>query len=118
MIRNSVVLPQPDGPSSEKNSPARIERLTFDSASTVPNRRTIFSTSTAGASFPKAGGVTSGEMGSWAEGVCTGRGLANEAGKTNQILNLQVGRAGDMAVRKILFSHRLNAILLLEAPKA
>ena len=24
MVRRSVVLPQPDGPSSEKNSPARI----------------------------------------------------------------------------------------------
>jgi hypothetical protein len=27
MVRSSVVLPQPDGPSSEKNSPARIEAL-------------------------------------------------------------------------------------------
>ena len=27
MVRSSVVLPQPDGPSSEKNSPARIVAL-------------------------------------------------------------------------------------------
>jgi hypothetical protein len=26
MVRRSVVLPQPDGPSSEKNSPSRIVR--------------------------------------------------------------------------------------------
>ena len=32
MIRSSVVLPQPDGPSSEKNSPCRISSVVAASA--------------------------------------------------------------------------------------
>ncbi len=38
MQRSSVVLPQPDGPSSEKNSPSRISAETPSSAVTSPNR--------------------------------------------------------------------------------
>ena len=38
IIRSSVVLPQPDGPSSTKNSPAMISRLTLSTAATLPKR--------------------------------------------------------------------------------
>src|SRR3989442_14129964 len=56
MMRSNVVLPQPDGPSSEKNSPLRIETLTRSSASTSPNLRVRFSTSIAGVSIATASG--------------------------------------------------------------
>src|SRR5438067_4475617 len=36
--RNSVVLPQPEGPSSAKNSPRSIDNDTRSTAATVPNR--------------------------------------------------------------------------------
>ena len=36
IMRSSVVLPQPDGPSSEKNSPSRMVRLASSSALNVP----------------------------------------------------------------------------------
>src|SRR5262249_27878713 len=38
-MRNSVVFPQPDGPSSVKNSPSRTESDTLSTARTVPNVR-------------------------------------------------------------------------------
>src|ERR1043165_292085 len=38
-MRNSVVLPQPDGPSSVKNSPSRTAIDTSSTARTVPNVR-------------------------------------------------------------------------------
>jgi hypothetical protein len=38
-MRNSVVLPQPEGPSSVKNSPASIPRLTPSTAVKSPKRR-------------------------------------------------------------------------------
>ena len=38
IIRRLVVLPQPLGPSSEKNSPSRISSETERTASTLPNR--------------------------------------------------------------------------------
>src|SRR5262245_57933546 len=47
MIRSSVVLPQPEGPSSAKNSPSRIARLTPSRAEQSANRRDTRSTSTA-----------------------------------------------------------------------
>ena len=37
MTRSSVVLPQPDGPMNETNSPAAICRSTLASASTAPS---------------------------------------------------------------------------------
>jgi hypothetical protein len=37
MMRNRVVLPQPDGPISETNSPSATRRLTFDKAKTGPS---------------------------------------------------------------------------------
>ena len=37
IIRSVVVLPQPDGPSSETNSPSCNVRLTSCTAGTVPN---------------------------------------------------------------------------------
>src|SRR6185295_18778272 len=40
-IRNNVVLPHPEGPSSAKNSPSRISRLTFSTAVTLPKRLVI-----------------------------------------------------------------------------
>src|SRR5439155_1461066 len=56
MMRSNVVMPQPDGPSSEKNSPLRMETLTRSSASTSPNLRVRFSTSIAGVSIATASG--------------------------------------------------------------
>ena len=46
--RRSVVLPQPDGPSSEKNSPVPIVSETSCSAANEPNRRVTRRTSTIG----------------------------------------------------------------------
>ena len=40
IIRSVVVLPQPEGPSSEKNSPAPISRSSPSTASSSPNRLT------------------------------------------------------------------------------
>ncbi len=37
MSRSTVVLPDPDGPSIEKNSPAAISRSTWSTAVTAPN---------------------------------------------------------------------------------
>ena len=36
IIRSVVVLPQPDGPSSEKNSPVAMSRVTESAASASP----------------------------------------------------------------------------------
>src|SRR5215469_14922004 len=36
-MRSSVVFPQPEGPSNEKNSPAPMSRLTLSTARTPPN---------------------------------------------------------------------------------
>src|SRR5450631_3437693 len=47
MIRNSVVLPEPDGPSSASNSPLAIFRSTPSSAANAPNFFTMFLTSIA-----------------------------------------------------------------------
>src|SRR5580700_11038710 len=44
MMRSSVDLPQPEGPSSTTNSPSRASRVTPRSASLTPNRLVIFST--------------------------------------------------------------------------
>ena len=51
IIRSVVVLPQPDGPRSEKNSPARISRDTRSTASTGPNALAS-STSRISGTFP------------------------------------------------------------------
>src|ERR1700704_5692121 len=37
-MRNNVVLPQPEGPSSAKNSPGSMSRLTLSTATAVPHR--------------------------------------------------------------------------------
>src|SRR3569623_1233286 len=53
MIRSSVVLPEPDGPSSASNSPACTSSLTLSSALNAPNCLTRLRTSivTSGVSF-------------------------------------------------------------------
>ena len=38
-MRSRVVLPQPEGPSRQKNSPASMERLTSSTATKSPKRR-------------------------------------------------------------------------------
>src|SRR5262245_9234922 len=38
IMRNDVVLPQPDGPSREKNSPAAMSRVTPSTATTRPSK--------------------------------------------------------------------------------
>src|SRR5436190_18518668 len=38
ITRSSVVLPQPDGPRKQTNSPASMARLTSSSATTLPKR--------------------------------------------------------------------------------
>ena len=43
IIRSNVVLPQPEGPSSEKNSPFCICRFAFSSARNEPNDLETFS---------------------------------------------------------------------------
>ena len=40
IIRSIVVFPDPDGPSSEKNSPSRTSRSTWSTAATSPKRFT------------------------------------------------------------------------------
>src|SRR5260370_34109048 len=45
MIRSSVVLPEPDGPSSASNSPLATFRSTPSRAANAPNFFTIFVTS-------------------------------------------------------------------------
>ena len=42
IMRSSVVLPQPEGPSSVKNSPASMAMLTWSTAVKVPKRRVTF----------------------------------------------------------------------------
>ncbi len=48
IMRSVVVLPHPDGPSSEKNSPSAMERWSSSTATTSPNRLMTPSSSTAG----------------------------------------------------------------------
>src|SRR5262245_19207037 len=43
IVRSSVVLPQPEGPSSVKNSPSAISSDTSSTARTVPNNRETWS---------------------------------------------------------------------------
>src|ERR1700716_869670 len=45
MIRNSVVLPEPEGPSSARSSPLPTFKSTLSSAVNAPNFFTIFLTS-------------------------------------------------------------------------
>jgi len=45
MIRNSVVFPEPEGPSRATSSPVSIRRLTSCRASYVPKRFRMCSTS-------------------------------------------------------------------------
>src|SRR5436305_14865348 len=47
MIRNSVVFPEPEGPSSASNSPLATLRSTSSSAANAPNLFTMFLTSIA-----------------------------------------------------------------------
>jgi hypothetical protein len=42
-IRSRVVLPQPDGPSSEKNSPSSMDSETLSTATILPKRLVTFS---------------------------------------------------------------------------
>src|SRR5688500_18357244 len=45
MMRRLVVLPQPDGPSSEKNSPALMSSVTLSTATTLPSNVLVTSSS-------------------------------------------------------------------------
>src|SRR5215212_6845078 len=45
MMRRLVVLPQPDGPSSEKNSPALMSSVTPSTATTLPSKVLVTSSS-------------------------------------------------------------------------
>ena len=60
IIRSVVVLPQPDGPSSEKNSPAATSIDTPSTARTPPKR---FSRSTSGSRGRVAGAAIIGRGG-------------------------------------------------------
>ena len=51
IIRRHVVLPEPDGPSMEKNSPSRTSRSTPSTAATSPKRLTTPSRRTATCAF-------------------------------------------------------------------
>src|SRR6516165_12770721 len=52
MILKKVVLPQPDGPSSTKNSPSRTDRLTPSTAVTPPKSFLISLVTTAATGLP------------------------------------------------------------------
>jgi hypothetical protein len=82
-----VVLPQPDGPSSEKNSPFRIVTDTSASASTAPNLRTKPRASTAMAepSPPVAGELS----------ICTGFRVPDLQGCENDKLKESAFVAGN-----------------------
>src|SRR5436853_5572068 len=45
MMRRLVVLPQPEGPSSEKNSPALMSSVTPSTATTLPSNTLVTSSS-------------------------------------------------------------------------
>ncbi len=57
-IRSSVVLPQPDGPSSAKNSPARISSDSRSTARKPPNCFTTDSMRSSGMSAASASGAS------------------------------------------------------------
>src|SRR5215469_3534241 len=52
IIRSDVVLPQPDGPSSDRNSPLRTFKLTALTAVSEPNRLVTARNSTSYALLP------------------------------------------------------------------
>src|SRR5436305_7977690 len=52
MIRNSVVFPEPEGPSSASSSPLATLRSTSSSAANAPNLFTMFLTSIATRKLP------------------------------------------------------------------
>jgi hypothetical protein len=59
-MRRSVVLPQPEGPSREKNSPARTVTETWSKAVKAPKRLVARRTSMIGASDPEAESAVAG----------------------------------------------------------
>jgi hypothetical protein len=66
-IRSVVVLPQPDGPSSEKNSPSAMRRSTCSTARTSPAaEENRFSTPTS-----SIAGSPSSSGGAWRLAACT-----------------------------------------------
>ena len=62
-MRNKVLLPQPDGPSSAKNSPARISRERLLTATTPPNRLVTDAMRNNGASPPDFSGAGASAVG-------------------------------------------------------
>lgn len=62
IIRSTVVLPEPDGPSIEKNSPSAISRSTPATASVLPKDLRRLCSRMA---IPSMGGNLSGAVGSW-----------------------------------------------------
>src|SRR5262245_46161965 len=68
--RRQVVFPDPDGPSSEKNSPSAILTLTLSTAFTVPKARLTPSKTTAGVSA----GVAIARSSAWRTGPRRGGG--------------------------------------------
>src|SRR4051812_23086875 len=55
-MRNVVVLPQPDGPSSDTNSPGMMWRFSDSTAAIVPNTQSTFLSASLGiaASVPRS----------------------------------------------------------------
>ena len=60
-----MVLPQPEGPNKEKNSPPRIVKLIRAKASTFSKRRTMFSRVTAGMFSDGPEGFSIAESPAW-----------------------------------------------------
>ena len=59
MRRNVVVFPQPDGPSSERNSPGCTSRSIASTAASEPKRFVTLRSSTSGTTADSTGGVSS-----------------------------------------------------------
>ncbi len=53
-MRSSVVLPQPDGPSSAKNSPCRMSSVSASTATTAPKRLLTASNCTSAGAVPSS----------------------------------------------------------------
>ena len=63
IMRSEVVLPQPDGPSSDRNSPLWTRRLSAFTATSDPNRFVIARNSTSASPSPGGAAVAWSAMG-------------------------------------------------------
>src|ERR1041384_1776876 len=114
IIRSVVVLPQPLGPSSEKNSPSRIARLTSLTAAALPKRLLTPSSSIATRSSGMPGESIPLEIRTYVRFHLRGAARARLArparGHARGARAVDGGRGGALAVRHLL--HLTGACLL------